>query len=502
MLVTQISIDLSGLSRFEYVIAKQADVNSRVIQVQLLNNGKIYVLDDQTTARVSITKPDKEEVLQDCTISNNRVEIVLDANMLAAAGTAMAEIILTGSDGAITSASFDIKIIATVTGKKTESSSDYQSFKEALAVFDKINERLNEQIDRVVTEYLKENPVTGGLTSTAKELLITVLRRALYNSNQSDNITALEAALQGSSGETTVYQITNNLTNITTNNASTTAEANTAYTATLTANTGYTIAGVKVTMSGVDITDIAYSNGVITIPSVTGSILITGTGVETGSGGDTTTELPTDGLLAYFDLRNSTAENDTSKGMTMVDATQGEGYIFAWAANEQKETNEYGTLYRRALSYDKESDASASELGTQYTVCALGYTTEVYGYTYAVGYVASNIYIANCAPKYNNEASSQTSLTGVGYGNRTKGYHMFATVVDGSIMKQYVDGELAATWNGEDYEDFVSWESVYKMGNTNNVAGKNTACVIYDRALTEVELTEVQAFFETLEVKA
>lgn len=146
MIVTQISIDLSGLSRFEYVIAKQADENSRAIQVQLLDNGKIYVMDDKTTARVSITKPDKTEVVNDCTISNNRVEIVLDGNMLAAAGTATAEIILTGSSGdVLTSASFDIKIIATATGKSAESSSDYKSFKAALATVDNLKNEVAEK---------------------------------------------------------------------------------------------------------------------------------------------------------------------------------------------------------------------------------------------------------------------------------------------------------------------------------------------------------------------
>lgn len=115
MIVTQISIDLSGINRFEYVIAKQGDVNSRLLQVQLLNNGKVYVLDDQTTARVSITKPDKKEVVRDCEVNNNMVEVVLGANMLAVAGTAEAEILLTDSAGTVTSASFDIKIVATNT---------------------------------------------------------------------------------------------------------------------------------------------------------------------------------------------------------------------------------------------------------------------------------------------------------------------------------------------------------------------------------------------------
>lgn len=173
MLVTKINIDLSGLSRFEYVIAKQADGGSRLIQVQLLDNGKIYVMDDQTTARVSITKPDKTEVIADCEISNNMVEIVLDANMLAVAGTATAEIILTGSGGdVLTSASFDIKIFATATGKGAESSSEYASFKEALAATDNLKNDIASKASKVEVNQIKktlEEVQTEGVTAEVVE---------------------------------------------------------------------------------------------------------------------------------------------------------------------------------------------------------------------------------------------------------------------------------------------------------------------------------------------
>jgi hypothetical protein len=48
-----------------------------------------------------------------------------------------------------------------------------------------------------------------------------------------------------------------------------------AFSATLTADTGYTMAGVVVTMGGVDVTATAYNAGVVSIASVTGNIIIT-----------------------------------------------------------------------------------------------------------------------------------------------------------------------------------------------------------------------------------
>ena len=73
-----------------------------------------------------------------------------------------------------------------------------------------------------------------------------------------------------------VYRsITNTLTHVTNSNAATSIENETVYSATLSADTGYTLDTVTVTMGGTDITSTAYSNGSINIASVTGDIVIT-----------------------------------------------------------------------------------------------------------------------------------------------------------------------------------------------------------------------------------
>ena len=69
--------------------------------------------------------------------------------------------------------------------------------------------------------------------------------------------------------------ITNTLTHVTNSNAATSIENETAYSATLSADTGYTLGTVTVTMGGTDITSTAYSDGNISIASVTGDIVIT-----------------------------------------------------------------------------------------------------------------------------------------------------------------------------------------------------------------------------------
>ena len=81
------------------------------------------------------------------------------------------------------------------------------------------------------------------------------------------------------------YTVTLNLSNVTASNTATSVLANEVYNNTLTANSGYELSTVKVTMGGVDVTSSVYSSGVIKIDStatggsdeVTGNIVITAT---------------------------------------------------------------------------------------------------------------------------------------------------------------------------------------------------------------------------------
>ena len=131
-----------------------------------------------------------------------------------------------------------------------------------------------------------------GLSSAAAALLVTILRQAIYYTDQSANITALDSLLANASEDSgsttpddggeegggsqtpTAYTVTNNLLNVTSSNASVSVAAGSAYSAKLTAATGYTIESVLITMGGADITASSYASGVISIPAVTGNVVI------------------------------------------------------------------------------------------------------------------------------------------------------------------------------------------------------------------------------------
>lgn len=83
--------------------------------------------------------------------------------------------------------------------------------------------------------------------------------------------------------EVVYYSITNNLTNCTSDNAAVSVVAGSTYTATLTADDGYTLDGaaVSVIVNGEDVTDTSYADGVISIQSVTSNVVIAVEAVST-----------------------------------------------------------------------------------------------------------------------------------------------------------------------------------------------------------------------------
>ena len=79
---------------------------------------------------------------------------------------------------------------------------------------------------------------------------------------------------------TMLFSVTQNLTNCSSSYSRAVTEGGAAFTATLTADVGYTLNAVTITMGGVDVSQY-YSGGTINIPSVTGNIVITATAVST-----------------------------------------------------------------------------------------------------------------------------------------------------------------------------------------------------------------------------
>lgn len=145
---------------------------------------------------------------------------------------------------------------------------------------------INNKVDKTelpteIENYFTENPIEGELINQngGGSLKIWAGTKAQYDAlliKDEDTVYLVEGS-SGSDVVTTTYSITNNLTNCTSNNSSVSVSENSSYSATITANSGYNLSSVSVTMGGNDITSDVYSNGNISISSVTGNIVITAT---------------------------------------------------------------------------------------------------------------------------------------------------------------------------------------------------------------------------------
>lgn len=377
--------------------------------------------------------------------------------------------------------------------------------KDIVKKIENVGQPTQEQINAAINQAIKDGKVTaGGINSTAKNLLQTILQNALYTSNQSANIIALMSALGSSEsgGDTPTvktYTITNNLTHCSNSNSIRSVNENSNYAATITPSEGYTLtdASVTIVMGGTDITSTVYNNGAINIASVTGNIVITATAKSSGD------EMITNGLVNYFDFRNAKYNNDGAGGSTIINATKGNGSLFTWAKNMVTAQDNYGLSVNRTFYYNANSvGTSGTNIEGTFTVAFLGYTINDKnlfgawsGYTNIEGDIKLN-------PSYMNTSNSIVAVPSEIYSSHDgAGYRSLIITADKAtgIAKMYLGGSLIKTYIGSDYQDFNRWV-ITIVGVTQAAIVKQTAMIVYDRLLSDVEVMDIVAFFETLEV--
>ena len=110
----RIQIELDGNPPFEYVVVKQGEKGSRIVEVTLLENKTEFEIPSGTTAKIKYYKPDGKKILNPCTVSGNVIKVEYSEQMLAAAGTGRGEIVLYNGDNVLRSATYYTKIVETV----------------------------------------------------------------------------------------------------------------------------------------------------------------------------------------------------------------------------------------------------------------------------------------------------------------------------------------------------------------------------------------------------
>lgn len=339
-----------------------------------------------------------------------------------------------------------------------------------------------EAIDKLeeVGNYLVYTTADGGSKWTE---LIDILRNGSSGGGSGETVTLQSISATYTGGEVTTGTALSDLTGIIV-----TATYSDGTTKTV---TGYTLSGEI--LEGENTITVSYS-GLTTTFTVTGI-------VESG-GGEATAELPTDGLVSYFDFRTCEYNNAGSGGSTLIQPTQGNGQLFTWANNVVIEQNDYGMKTSRGFMFDENGGTTQSECGESFTWVFKCYLTSVASPMFSADYGSlNNSKKINYRPKYNT-SSSTAQVAQEGFGVRTiDAYDLLILVVDNNICKLYFENELIKEIDGSSIDGFVSWYSKLSFSILgSNDAGYFTQLAIYNKALSDVEIAEMQAYLKTLEV--
>lgn len=351
---------------------------------------------------------------------------------------------------------------------------------------------------RTVTDTEKQswNNTSGtGLPDTAKNLLIAILKNAVYTVNQKANIEALENALSTQNTPTDAWSIVQNLTYVTSTNTAFNVKKGESYTTTIVPNKNYTINSVTVVMGGVDITNTAYNDGVITINSVTGNVTITAI-AKKNSGA----LLPSDGLLANFDFRNKEMTSYNLSGWGNVykcDDETGNYFTFGGSAKTASQGGIGQYLFRDVRKKDNES--KSVDLGTDFTIAM--YSTEVPNILSSTK--KSNVSTGKIilAPRYINTSATEVTVKEFTPDITRNEYMSLTITVSANVIKMYVDGTMLKTYNGNEITDFKKWKSTPVQPTTVYNMGTIAAAVMYNKALSDNDVTELHAYFKSLEVE-
>ena len=367
---------------------------------------------------------------------------------------------------------------------------------------------------------------SGGLDSKASALLITILRNGVYGTDQSANITALEAALAsgGSGGEegpdipvvpdepdepdepdgpvVTTYTITNTLSGVSNSNAATTVSEGGTYTATIAADSTHVLPDVDmggsivITMGGSDITTSVYdyNTGAVSIAPVTGNIVITVNAAVKPA-------IIEDGLQDFFDYRNAVVNASGD-----IESVIGDGIIMNVGTTE---ITADGFLLNH--NYDatgtrtdyKDYDGTNHEWTAVF--CYLMGSTGTYSVPFPGDEVSRSGQNHHPNGNYYNTAGTEVSISyNTAVKNNTAGAKLIGIIRNGATERAFYVAkqknsavEQVAIFNAADYSDFAYFSPLsYRHRPVSRTLDKSMMTAIYNRALTDEEIAEVVRYFK------
>ena len=105
------------------------------------------------------------------------------------------------------------------------------------------------------------------------------------------------------------------------------------------------------------------------------------------------------------------------------------------------------------------------------------------------------------APRYINTSATEVTVKEFTPDITRNEYMSLTITVSANVIKMYVDGTLLKTYNGNEFSDFSKWKSTPVQPATVYNIGTIAAAVMYNKALSDNDVTELHAYFKSLEVE-
>ena len=374
-----------------------------------------------------------------------------------------------------------------------------------------VDEEIIQQNDDVIEQILlklEQIEASGGdgtgITQRQINALNEMFKICAYTQNPSSQYNEFLQAFDISGVEPSEsWKITNNLTNVVNNNNAIYVIKGSPYSATLTASEGYSINSVIVEMGNEDVTSTVYSDRSINISSVTGDVVITATADVSPSTG-----LPQEGLLGMFDFRNATDEqyNLTSWGNVYKVKSPENKTLLAFSTTQIQNSNEYGieTISNYGIREFRRIDNESKplDLGQEFTISAMAYGDCVPSFLSWIKKTnIPNKILINAMYIDSLDTNQNINLGSVSYTKKSS-YSNLSLVVNNDTVKIYGDGNLLKTVESSAIEDFKAFKSspIDARVSFPSEGCYLTAVAIYDRALSDIEIVEVEEYLKTLEV--
>lgn len=290
----------------------------------------------------------------------------------------------------------------------------------------------------------------SGLTDDIKTALLQIAQKVAYiDANGQDYYDDLYDALYND----TTRSILLVLSHVSSSNTQSTVEVGDSYTTTLTASTNYIINSVSVTMGGVDITSTAYSSGTVSIPSVTGNIVITATAV-----------LAAQSITATYTQSGTVYDTDT------LDSLKADLVVTANYAGGTSET---------VPASDYTLSGTLTEGTSTITVTYAGLTTT---FTVTVSHQTTTVRVLFSTLTLNNTVMKKDGTTA----SLNKGHHVELPYYDGMNVSTLQNSAWKANYppfivydNGSYIEPAYTTESDVANHFTATLTGYTNNAVIY-----------------------